>query len=210
MKQRHLHVEVAAESLDVAVEKALVQLNCTRAEVDVEVLEVHSSGLLGVFFKRPARVCVKLHDRGVIARQLTCRLLQLSALVADVELVSSGDQVELNLVTQDPSRLIGRHGQTLDALQTLVGTMTDRLTTDRTPILFDVDGYRWRRRVFLARLSHRLSRKVRQSGKPATTPPLVLNDRRILHELFKQESDLESHSKKHEDGRKIIILQLRG
>lgn len=210
MKQRHLHVEVAAESLDAAVEKALAQLSCTRAEVDVEVLQVHSSGLLGLFFKRPARVCVRLHDRGVIARQLTCRLLQLSALVADVELVSSGDQVELNLVTQDPSRLIGRHGQTLDALQTLVGTMTDRLTTDRTPILFDVDGYRGRRRVFLARLSHRLSRKVRQSGKPATTPPLVLNDRRILHELFKQESDLESHSKKHEDGRKIIILQLRG
>lgn len=210
MKQRHLHVEVTAESLDAAVEKALAQLNCTRAEVDVEVLQVHSSGLLGLFFKRPARVCVKLHDRGVIARQLTCRLLLLSALVADVELVSSGNQIELNLVTQDPSRLIGRQGQTLDALQTLVATMTDRLTTDRSPILLDVDGYRGRRRVFLNRLAHRMVRGVRQSGEPATTPPLVLNDRRVLHELFKQETDLESHSKKHEGGRKIIILQLRG
>ena len=210
MKQRHLHVEVTAESLDAAVEKALAQLNCTRAEVDVEVLQVHSSGLLGLFFKRPARVCVKLHDRGVIARQLTCRLLLLSALVADVELVSSGNQIELNLVTQDPSRLIGRQGQTLDALQTLVATMTDRLTTDRSPILLDVDGYRGRRRVFLNRLAHRMVRGVRQSGEPATTPPLVLNDRRVLHELFKQETDLEAHSKKHEGGRKIIILQLRG
>ncbi len=210
MKQQHLHVEVAAESLDAAVEEALGQLDCTRAEVDVDVLQVHSSGLLGMFFKRPARVCVKLHDRGVIARQLTRQLLQLSALVADVELVSSDNQVALNLVTQDPSRLIGHHGQTLDALQTLVGTMTDRLTTDRTPVLLDVDGYRERRQGFLARLARRLSRKVRQTGKSATTPPLVLSDRRVLHELFKQEQGLESHSKNHEGGRKIIILQPRG
>ena len=210
MKQWHLHVEVAAESLDAAVAKALAQLNCTRAEVDVEVLQVHSSGVLGLFFRRPARVSVKLHDRGIIARQLTCRLLLLSALVADVELVSSGNQVELSLVTQEPSRLIGRHGQTLDALQALVGTMTDRLTTERTPILLDVDGYRGRRLAFLNRLSCRLIRRVRQSGKPANTPPLVLSDRRILHELFKQEPGFESHSKKHEGGRKIITLQLRG
>jgi spoIIIJ-associated protein len=210
MKQQHLHVEVAAESLDAAVEEALGQLDCSRAEVDVEVLQVHSSGLLGLFFKRPARVCVKLHDRGVIARQLTRQLLQLSALVADVELVSSDNQVALNLVTQGPSRLIGHHGQTLDALQTLVGTMTDRLTTDRTPVLLDVDGYRERRRGFLARLARRLSRKVRQTGKSATTPPLVLSDRRVLHELFKQEQGLESYSKVHEGGRKIIILQPRG
>ncbi len=210
MKQRHLHVEVEAENLDIAVAKALMQLGCTRAEVDIEVLEVPSSGLFGVFLKRPARVSVKLHDRGVIARQLTCRLLQLSALVADVERVSSGNQIGLNLVTQDPGRLIGHHGQTLDALQTLTGTMTDRLTTDRTPILLDVDGYRERRRGFLLRLARRLSRKVRESGKPATTPPLVLSDRRILHELFKQEPGLESHSKNHEGGRKIIILQPRG
>ena len=88
--------------------------------------------------------------------------------------------------------------------------MTDRLTTDRTPVLLDVDGYRERRRDFLIRLARRLSRKVRESGKPATTPPLVLGDRRILHELFKQESDLEAHSKNHEGGRKIILLQFRG
>jgi len=104
MKQQHLHVEVAAESLDAAVEEALGQLDCTRAEVDV-------------------------------------------------------------------------------------------------------DGYRERRRGFLAR---RLSRKVRQTGKAATILPLVLSDRRVLHELFKQEQGLESHSKYHEGGRKIIILQPLG
>ena len=209
MMQQYLHVEVAAESLDAAVEKALTQLMCTRAEADVEVLQVHSSGLFGLFGKRPAKVLVKLHDRGAIARQLTAKLLLLSNLSADIEIVTSNNQIELLLSSDDTSRLIGRHGQTLDALQTLVGTMTDRVTTDRTPLLLDVDGYRGRRLDYLQRLAEKLIRKVRQSNKPAATPPLIISERRILHELFKQEEGLESHSKNHEGGRKTIVLQLR-
>jgi len=210
MNQLYLHVEVAAKSLDVAVEQALVQLNCTRAEADIDVLQVSSSGLFGLFGRRLARVHVKIHDRGVLARQFARRLLYLSGLDATVDLVSASTQTELLLSADDTSLVIGHHGQTLEALQSLVGTMTDRMTTDRTPIILDVDGYRRRRRNFLNRLAQRLSQKVRRSGKPASTPPLVLSERRILHELFKQESDLESRSKNHEGGRKIIILQPRG
>jgi spoIIIJ-associated protein len=85
--------------------------------------------------------------------------------------------------------------------------MTDRLTTDRTPVVLDVDGYRERRREFLNQLARRMARKVRQSGKPATSPPLNLNERRFLHGLFKQETGMESRSKNHESGRKVIVLQ---
>lgn len=204
-----LHVEVAADDLDAAVESALEQLCCTRAEADIEVLQVHSSGVLGLFGKRPARVRVKLHDRGVIARQLTKQLLSLSELEADIDLVSSSEMIEITLSSEDSSRLIGRHGQTLDALQTLVGTMTDRLTTDRTKISINADGYRERRQDFLKQLAQRMTRKVIQTGKPASTPPLNVNERRILHDLFKQEPDLVSRSKNHEGGRKVIILQSR-
>jgi len=210
MKQQPLHVEVTANNLDKAVEQALAQLDCTRAEADVEVLQVHSSGLLGIFGKRPARVRVKLHDRGAIARQFAGQLLHLSGLDARIEVVSSSNQIELLLTAEDPSLLIGRHGQTLDALQSLVGTMTDRLTTDRTPVCLNVDGYLERRRDFLNRLARRLTQQVRDSSKPASTPPLVLSERRFLHDLFKQEPDLESSSKNHEGGRKIIVLQPRG
>ena len=210
MKQQSLHVEFTANSLDKAVEQALAQLDCTRAEADVEVLQVHSSGLLGIFGKRPARVRVKLHDRGAIARQFAGQLLHLSGLDARIEVVSSSNQIELLLTAEDPSLLIGRHGQTLDALQSLVGTMTDRLTTDRTPVCLNVDGYLERRRDFLNRLARRLTQQVRDSSKPASTPPLVLSERRFLHDLFKQEPDLESSSKNHEGGRKIIVLQPRG
>lgn len=210
MKQEHLHVEVEAENLDTAVEKALTQLDCSRAEADIEVLQVHSSGFLGVFGKKPARIAVKIHDRGIIARQFTQQLLRLSDFEAEVKVESSSNSIYISLQTEDPSRLIGRHGQTLDALQALVSTMTDRVTTDRMEIIIDVDGYRARREDFLHKLAQRLSRKVRQTGKPAASPPLSLNERRTLHELFKRDQSLETHSKNHDGGRKIIILQKRG
>lgn len=210
MMPDHLTVEVTADSLDEAVEQALAQLGCTRAEADVEVVQVHNSGLFGRFGKRPAQVLAQPHDRGAIARYVARRLLRLSDLEAEVELVATAQQIELVLTTTDSSQLIGRHGQTLDAIQGLVKTMTDRLTTDRTPIQLEVDGYRQRRTEFLNRLARRMSRRVHQSGRPATTPPLNLNERRILHDLFKQEPGLESRSKEHQGDRKVIVLQKRG
>ena len=209
MKLDHLHLEVTAENLDTAVENALSQLKCTRAEADVEVLQVASPGFLGLFGKRQARVRVMLHDRGAIARQFTDGLLRLSGLEAEIEVVASPKQIQLLLSSDASSLLIGRHGQMLDAMQGLVGTMTDRQTTDRTPIVLDVDGYRARRHEFLTRLADKLSRKVRETGKPATTPPLALSERRILYERFKLEVDLEAISRNHEGDRKVMVLKLR-
>ena len=209
MKLDQLHLEVTAENLDTAVENALSQLKCTRAEADVEVLQVASPGFLGLFGKRQARVRVMLHDRGAIARQFTDGLLRLSGLEAEIEVVASPKQIQLLLSSDASSLLIGRHGQMLDAMQGLVGTMTDRQTTDRTPIVLDVDGYRARRHEFLTRLADKLSRKVRETGKPATTPPLALGERRILYERFKLEVDLEAISRNHEGDRKVMVLKLR-
>lgn len=209
MKADQLTVVVTAERLEEAVDKALAQLNCTRAEAELEVLQTPSAGVLGRFGKRPARVHARLTERGAIARQLISCLLELSGLEAEPVLSRDRGAIRVHLTTVEPQRLIGRHGQTLDALQALVGTMTDRLTSDRTPIQLDVDGYRERRMVFLQRLARQLSRKVRQSGKPVTTPPFNLNERRILHEIFKQEPGLESRSKRHDGDRKVIVLQKR-
>lgn len=209
MKLNQLHLEVTAENLDAAVDNALAQLKCTRAEADVEVLQAASSGFLGMFGKRQAKVRVKLHDRGAIARQFTEGMLRLSGLDVEIEVLTATNQIQLLLSSDDSSLLIGRHGQMLDAMQGLVGTMTDRQTTDRTPIVLDVDGYRARRHEFLTRLADKLSRKVRETGKPASTPPLTLGERRILHERFKQDLDLEAISRNHEGDRKVIVLKFR-
>jgi len=209
MTQNLLQVETEAATLDQAVESALKGLNCTRAEVDIDVLQMHSSGVLGFFGKRTARVRVRIHDRAVMSRQILLKLLALSGFDAEVKLLAGSEQIEMQLISEQSSLLIGRHGQTLDALQSLTLTMTDRQTTDRTPISIDVDGYRGRRDQQLQQMAKALIKEVQRTGKSATTPPLPLTERRLVHDIFKQVKGLESHSKQYEGNRKIIILKPR-
>jgi predicted RNA-binding protein Jag len=58
-------------------------------------------------------------------------------------------------------------------------------------------------------LADKLSHKVRETGKPATTPPLALGERRILYERFKLEVDLEAISRSHEGDRKVMVPKPR-
>jgi spoIIIJ-associated protein len=206
MDRDALHVEAEAASLEAAVDQALAQLDCTRAEVDIKVLQAHATGLLGLFGRRNARVAVRIDNRGVIARQMTRRLLALSGLEARVSVSVSSQQISLSVQTEDSSLLIGRHGQTLDALQTLVSSMTDRQSTDRTSIVIDVDGYRQRRHTFLSDLAKRMTKQVLRTEKKALSPALSSGERRILYALLKTESDLESHSIRRDGGRKAVVL----
>jgi len=210
MASHPLHVEIEAPDLDEAVSRALAQLDCGRAEVELEILQLQSRGFLGLLGCRPARVKLSLSDRGVIARQLLRRLLELSGFSAQVEVSPSSQQIELLLSSEQSSLLIGRHGQTLEALQSLVTTMTDRLTTDRTPLCLDIDGYRQRRQLFLQQLARRLFRQVRRSRRSAATPPLSSGERRIVYELARQEADIEAFSQTQNGDFKVVVLQPRG
>jgi spoIIIJ-associated protein len=210
MKQQSLNVEISTESPEVAIQKALTHLNGSRADADIEVLQVQSSGLFGRFGKRLARVRVCLHDPGLIARQVTQRLLLLSDLDAVVDPVSSNNRIKRNLTSQDPSFLLGPHGHTLESLKTLVCSITDRLTTGRSIIQLDVDGYLDHRRDFLGCPALSMACKERRSRKPVSTPPLVLSERRIVRDLFKLEPGPESVSRNSQFGFKFIILRTQG
>jgi len=81
----------------------------------------------------------------------------------------------------------------------------DLLTSEVT-----VNSYRQHHTDSLNRRARRLISWVHQVGRPATTPPRKLNERRVLHDLFKQNLGFESRSKDHERDRKVVALQKRG
>ena len=81
----------------------------------------------------------------------------------------------------------------------------DLLTAEVT-----TNSYRQHRTDFFNREAWRLISWVHQAGRPATTPPRKLNERRVLHDLFKQNPGPESRSKDHERDRKVVALQKRG
>lgn len=205
-----LEIECTATSIDAAVDLALCKFGCTRADVETAILQVPSSGFLGIFGCRPARVRVRLSDRGFVARRLCEHLLGLCGINACVEAHPASDRIELQIISDDSSLIIGRRGQTLDALQSLVVTMTDRHIEDRTPIIVDSDNYRARRTDSLRQLARRLSSQVRSSGRAATVQALPPEERRILHLALKEETGIESRSIGSGFEKKMLVSSCRG
>ena len=144
--------EIVAPTVDQAVDQALAFFGSTRAEVDIEILKVPSRGLFGIFFKSPATVRIHLIDRAFIAKRITETLLSHMNIEASLSVATSSNHIELEIVSPDSALLIGKHGQTLDALRYMVVNMTDRVVSDRKEITIDIDGYSERRRVSLSRI----------------------------------------------------------
>lgn len=205
-----MEIEAEEDTLDGAVEKVLEEFGCTRAEVEVEILQTPSSGLLGVIGRRPARVLVRLTDRGYIARRIGQELLRRAGLSGTVQVAQGSERVDLEIVGQETRQAIGRRGQCLDALQYLIIALTDRLCDDRTPIYLDAGGYRQHRIAYLNRLARRLSFQVRKSGRPATLQPLPPQERRIVHLALQGDEEVESRSVGQGFERKMIISPRRG
>ncbi|PLX99223.1 MAG: hypothetical protein C0624_13790 [Desulfuromonas sp.] len=176
-----------------AVEAALSFFKCSRAEVEVRILSPGRQGVLG-FGRRDAEVEVALVDRAYIARHLCDLLLQKTGWLTEVTVSQSSNQIELQIESDSSAQIIGKHGQTLDALQFLVNSMTDRLCPGESLLLLDTGGYRQKRHSYLRSLASKLSAKVRSSGNRVTVEPLPHHERRLLHSFFNDQRGVSSAS----------------
>jgi len=200
-----LQIESEGATLDAAVEKGIERFGCTRAEVDIEILQLPKRSFLGLLGRRPAKVRLRLTDRAFIARSLAQKLLQLAGFEAHVEALAGSERIELAIESEESSLIIGRRGVTLDALQSLVTSLADRQMQDRTPIVIDIDGYRRRKESSLRRLARRLSSQVRRTGRKATVDPLPPEDRRLFHLALKEEYGIECRSVGQGVERKMVL-----
>ena len=101
-----------------------------------------------------------------------------------------GDEGEiiLDVVGGDLGLLIGRHGRTLDALQTAVGAITTRQLGFRHPVVVDIEGYRHRRRQKVEDIARRAAEKAARQRKPVRLRPMTAYERRIVHVALRNDS----------------------
>jgi spoIIIJ-associated protein len=118
------------------------------------------------------------------------------------------DASVVNLAVRGDSSalLIGKHGQTLDAIEYLLNRIVIRDSGSTTRIEVDVEGYRARREEGLITTARRMAEKVRETGRPATVDLMNPRDRRIVHMALKDESGVTSRSQGEGFLRKLIIL----
>jgi len=145
----------------------------------------------------------KVADEAVLVIQTIVGAFGLETSVEEYE----GDENELilDVVGSDLGVLIGRHGRTLDAMQTLVSAVTNRRLGFRYPVLVDVEGYRNRRRVKLEEIGRRAADRVGRSGEPVKLRPMSSYERKMIHMALRNDQRITTSSEGEEPFRQVVV-----
>ncbi len=123
-----------------------------------------------------------------------------------VEAIESEDSVTLRISGDGSGLLIGRGGQTLDAIQYIINKAINKTRLDRRIIILDTEEYRGKREEYLLSLASKLAGKVKRSRKPVTISNMSARDRRIIHLALKDDPALVTKSRGEGAYRKIVII----
>ncbi|MBW2649319.1 MAG: KH domain-containing protein [Deltaproteobacteria bacterium] len=137
-------------------------------------------------------------------------LLSCIGLDFPVEAEENGDHIILNIEGDGDGLLIGRGGQTLDAIQYLTGKVLNKNGNGGKRIIVDTENYRKKREENLTALAEKLGEKAKRIRRPVTVNPMNAHDRRIIHMALQNDSDLITRSRGEGAFRKIIIVPNEG
>lgn len=115
------------------------------------------------------------------------------------------EDVEIDLVGKDVAILIGKGGQTLDALQYLVAIAANKGTPDKRRVVLDAEGYRDRHRRTLEKIAREYADAVKDKGREAVLDPQPARDRRIIHMALVDDPDVYTYSEGYGDDRHVVI-----
>ena len=200
-------IEKTGRTTEEAIEACLKELGVARDQVVVEILEEPGKrGLFGIFGNRPAKVKVKLDDDPAsLACKFLKKLIKAMDVKADFEVFHREDHILINITGSDLGILIGRRGDTLEAIQFLTNLAIGRRVSNKTRIIIDVEGYRKRREETLIKLAKRLAEKVKRTGNRVVLEPMTPHERRIIHTALQNEWKIATFSEGEEPHRRVVI-----
>jgi spoIIIJ-associated protein len=203
---------MTGRTVDEAIELALKELDVDRDEAEVEILSRGKAGFLGIGAE-PARVKVTKISEGLTAAALAVetvsRILSAAKVNVNRTLRSANDPEVggpiIDLDGDDSGLLIGRRGQTLQALQFLVNLIVRKQFED-VRVALDVERYRERRETSLRDMATQVAERVVQTSRSVTLEPMSPADRRIVHTTLTDNPGVTTESTGVGDDRKVTIM----
>jgi spoIIIJ-associated protein len=226
-----LSVEATGETVGEAKWQALRELErlnpaVDKAAVRFQVVSEGERGLLGVGYA-PARVVATAEagpseapapppagdesDGAAHVRELLDRALDALGLQCQVSIAENSDSIVATCTGRDLGLLIGKHGQTIDALQYLANAIAHR--DDSRPwkeIVVDAGGYRERRQATLDALAVRTAERVLATGSPVELEPMTAVERKVVHLRLKEIDGVETTSEGTEPNRFVVVRRSDG
>lgn len=205
-------VEKTGKTIEEALKSAVAELAVPEDRVTYEILEMPSKGFLGIIGNKPARIKVTVKKLAPVDVAVNFLEDLFKAMDMNVTLTrqEAADSYAFDLAGDDLGVLIGKHGQTLDALQYLTNLAANQdLSQDKVRILLDIENYRKRREETLCRLAKRLADKVKRGGDKIVLEPMSRHERKIIHTALQDDNRVITYSDGDEPYRKVVIALKR-
>lgn len=203
-------VEFEAKGTEEAIANACAHFQVPPEQLEIEIVSVGSPGLFGIG-GRKAKIRAALREEETQASLLPQaqetleQLLERMQEYGKVTGHEEDDRIILNIETEDAGLLIGKQGQTLEALQYLISKILAKKSRRKVRVSIDVESYRARHNEALVHLAMKNGDKVKRSGRPVTLNPMNPHDRRIVHLTLQNDRDLKTMSRGEGLYKKVII-----
>jgi spoIIIJ-associated protein len=221
MSETDVRVEATGETVGEAKWSALRELEqlvpgLDRESVEFQVVTEGERGLLGVGYT-PAKVIASVPEASESAPQSAAAVAarefveRVAAAIGASVTTSSSERDGVVTVTcsgSDLGLLIGKHGQTIDAVQYLANAIA-RAGGEEHAVVVDAAGYRARRTASLDAAARRAARRAATRGSPVELEPMTAVERKIVHELLKDDPEVETQSEGSEPNRYVVVLPRR-
>lgn len=226
-------IEKSAKTVEEALKAALEELGVSEKEVEYDIVEEASKGFLGIIGSKPAKIRVTVKEderkgmnfnnttnnqedieqkvsipdetRIEIAKNFLQAVLKGMKLEVEIEAVATEEDYIFNIKGENLGILIGKHGQTLDALQYLVNLATNKNEINRVHFVVDVENYRVRRADTLQSLARNLADRAIRMNQSVKLEPMNRYERKIIHTSLKNDDKITTYSKGEEPYRYIVI-----
>ena len=199
-------IEIEGRSIDEAVFAALNELEISEEEAEIEIIDEGNKGIFGLIGNRLAKVRVtKRENSQDKIMKFFNPIFDKMKIKPSVDISENEDSIKIKLSGDNIGIIIGRRGETLDALQYLVGLVINKDKENYKRIVLDVCDYRKNREDTLVSLSKRLAEKVIKSRRSITLEPMNPYERRIIHSTLQNNRYVETYSVGEEPNRKVVI-----
>ena len=194
------------KTVDLAIEEACRQLQTAREKVEFEIIDLPKKGLFGLkTYPAKVRVFVKENKEEMAVEYITAVLKAMGVQDFTAEANRDGENLNITLKGDDLGFVIGRRGETIDAIQYLASLAVNRLDGDYMRITIDSGNFREKREKTLESLARRLARNVVKSGRSMTLEPMNPYERRIIHATVATVEGATSSSIGEEPNRRVVI-----
>ncbi|MBR5995390.1 MAG: protein jag [Eubacteriaceae bacterium] len=200
-------VTAKGKTVEEAINNALEELGTTSDKVTTRILELPDSGIMSVFGNKFVKVEVTVNDDSLVkAGDFVRSLMEKMGIEADVDATYDEDnKLNVSISTDDTGILIGRRGQTLDAIQYLTSLAVNKDRDEYLRVTVDVGDYREKRKSALQDLADRIALNVERSKRSYELEPMSSYERRIIHSALQNYEHITTHSEGEEPYRHIVI-----